>query len=265
MHGAPSSEVAAGASATSAPPASVEPRVRLAPANATPAELRYRARSDPASLGSLSLGRPNDGILQNGVQLADGESWQVVYPDNAWATAETLFYLTRALHVLHERFPDAPAEHVGDLSAPWGGPLPPHKSHQSGRDVDVGYPRRDERWWANATPESLDLPRTWCLIRALVTETDVEVLFVDRSLQPVIRTHALASGEPSAWVRGLFDLDGARAPLIRHEPEHQNHLHVRFYNPVAQARGRVVHDLLAQGIPRPPEAPVPARRLPPPP
>ena len=60
-----------------------------------------------------------------------------------------------------------------------------------------------------------------------------------------------------------FEESHPRHPLIRHEPEHTNHLHVRFYNPVAQHRGRVVHDLVARGVPRAPLVVVPPRRLPP--
>jgi penicillin-insensitive murein endopeptidase len=230
-------------------------------------ELRRRAAENPCSLGSLSLGRPENGALMNGVRLYDGERWIVAYPDNAWATGETIDYLQRALRKAYAgQPPDARKIYVGDLSAPWGGPLPPHASHQSGRDVDLGYPRIDaeDRWWAPASPRTLDVARTWILVRALLTETDVEVIFIDRSLQPSIKAHAASIGEDAAWLAGLFDLGRSdRATLIRHEPEHLNHMHVRFYNPVAQRIAGVVHDVVARGIPRPVPVRVPNRAVPP--
>lgn len=42
----------------------------------------------------------------------------------------------------------------------------------------------------------------------------------------------------------------------------RNHLHVRFYNPVAQCLGRVVHDLAIGGIERAPTVRVPPRTTP---
>jgi murein endopeptidase len=224
-------------------------------------ELRKLAVDSPKSLGSLSLGQPHQGALVNPVQLADGPNWIVAYPDNAWATTETIHFLERAFGTA--TLQGGPIAYVGDLSAPWGGPLSPHKSHQSGRDVDIGYYRLDERWWADASDETLDTVRTWALLRALITTTDVEVIFVDRALQVLLRTYALSIGTNPAWLDRLFDLGRpGRRSVIRHAPEHLNHLHVRFYNPQAQRIGRVVHDLVAHGVERAPPAVVPLRCLP---
>ena len=98
---------------------------------------------------------------------------------------------------------------------------------------------------------------------ALVTTTDVEVIFVDRVVQRLIRTYALGLGESPAWLGRLFDLGHpGRKTLIRHAPEHRNHLHVRFYSPVAQRVGRAVHDLVARGVKRAPPMEIPLRCLP---
>jgi penicillin-insensitive murein endopeptidase len=223
------------------------------------------APPDDAPPQSASLGLPNAGALLDPVRLEDGAEWQVLYPDNAWATAETVASLKHALEVAYERLPaGTPKAYVGDLSSRWGGPLPPHRSHQSGRDVDIGYFRVDpENWFANASARTLDAARTWVLVRTLVTQTDVEVIFIDRSLQRTLVAHARAMGEDAAWLDGLFQVEHAERALIRHEPEHLNHLHVRFYNPIAQRRGLDSKDPLTRGLPRPPEVVIPKRRLPP--
>jgi murein endopeptidase len=233
----------------------------------TGAELRRLAVERPCSLGSLSLGRPESGALVNAVRLVDGARWVVAYPDNAWATDETIGFLQQALTKAYDgQPPAAPKIYVGDLSSPWGGPLPPHSSHQSGRDADLGYPRLDpeDPWWTSASAHTIDAGRTWALLRALITDTDVELIFVDRSLQRPLRAHALRIGEDARWVDALFDLGRQGQPtLIRHVPEHLNHMHVRFYNPVAQSLGRAVTDLLARGIAPDPPVAIPDRRLPP--
>src|SRR5262249_2510018 len=133
-----------------------------------------------------------------------------------------------------------------DLSMPWGGPLPPHASHQSGRDVDVGYARLRESdpWWVDASVRTLDVEVTWRLVRALTTRVPVEVIFIDLSLQKVLKAYARRSGEDARWLDALFDLGLSRSSaLVRHVPGHTNHMHVRFRNPSAQHVGRVVRDL----------------------
>src|SRR5882724_1478823 len=45
---------------------------------------------DPESLGSMSIGFTNAGALYNGVQMPPGEAWELVDPDHAWGTRETV-------------------------------------------------------------------------------------------------------------------------------------------------------------------------------
>lgn len=232
----------------------------------TVGELRRIAREDGCALGSVSIGTPDDGALVNGVRIVDGAAWTVLYPANAWGTQETVDALERALTKWAAREQGKRLIRVGDVSSPWGGPLSPHRSHQSGRDVDIGYPRLDpgDRWWEPATAGTIDSAGTWALVRALVTESDVEVIFIDGSLQPMLRARAIEQGEESGWVRRLFEGGcHGRPALIRHEPEHLNHMHVRFYNPVAQRKGRAVHDIYGKGTALPPRVSTPLRCLPP--
>jgi penicillin-insensitive murein endopeptidase len=156
--------------------------------------------------------------------------------------------LCAAIRNVHAAFAETPPLALGHISAREGGPLSPHSSHQSGRDVDISFYYRDgSGWYSRGTRDNLDLPRTWALVRALVTETDVEMILIDQSIQGLLERHALDSGENPAWVQGLFHggPDGLRR-IVRHAPGHATHLHIRFYNPVAQETGRRVGPLLAE-------------------
>lgn len=200
-----------------------------------------------AAVRSVSVGTPQSGALRNAVPMREGEHWVIAYPDNAWATHETVTYLRRALDEAFDGAPrEAPRLYIGDLSTPWGGPLPPHASHQSGRDADVGYARRSDSdpWWEDASERTLDVALEWRLVRALVKHAPVEVIFMDRAIQRLIRAHARRVEADARWVDRLFDLGGARpSALVRHAPGHASHIHVRFHNPVAQRAGRVVREL----------------------
>jgi penicillin-insensitive murein endopeptidase len=216
----------------------------------TEERIRHAVQSDLGSLGSMAVGNPNAGLLVNGRVAEKCEFFTPVSPGTAWGTGETLDYLTAALKKVHETMPGTPPLHLGDISAEHGGPLAPHVSHQSGRDVDIGYfYLKNERWYRRGTAQNLDVPKNWAFVRALVTETDVELILIDHSIQALLRDHALAQGENPRWVKSLFSGDGNDRPLIRHARGHATHLHVRFFNPVAQETARRSYAaLVAKGI-----------------
>jgi murein endopeptidase len=211
-------------------------------------EIARRVAEDLSSLGAMSLGRPNAGAIVNAVQMPEGEHWELVTPYRSWATPETVGYLMAAIGKVNDQFSPSHKLYIGHLSREHGGPLRPHRSHQSGRDADLSYYYRLDRnpgWYQRASAYTLDLPRTWALVRALVTETDVEYLFIDRSVQKLLKKHALEIGEDPAWLAQVFQL-GSREPepIIRHAWGHVTHIHVRFHNPQAQRLGARAYDAL---------------------
>jgi penicillin-insensitive murein endopeptidase len=219
------------------------PDATLAPphplADVNDAELERRLLAKPASLGSMSIGKPSAGLLFNGVPMPPGNEWTVVAPGQSYGTEETIQYLATAIRAVTARFPDSPKIQIGDISARSGGYLSPHLSHQAGRDADVGYYYLDgSGWYRRATAQNLDVGRSWALVRALVTRTDVEMVLIDHSVQALLRAEAERIGEDRDWLDGLFKGKGALPPIIRHAPGHATHLHARFFSPIAQETGR---------------------------
>jgi penicillin-insensitive murein endopeptidase len=85
------------------------------------------------------------------------------------------------------------------------------------------------------------------MLRALISRTDVQYIFVDRRLQRLLRSYAEAIGEDRAWLESVFDGIPGEPAIIRHEPGHDTHFHVRFYNPIAEETARRCYPaLLAQ-------------------
>lgn len=201
------------------------------------------------AIGSLSVGHPHAGYLFNAVRMPPGRQWLLSVPDQAWGTEETIAALIHCIYRVNERFPDSPRVVIGSISARHGGALPPHKSHRTGRDADVHfYPSRPSpRWYEPATAENLDRARTWALLRAIITETDVEYVLIDRSVQSLLEEYALSVESDRAWVTDLFHGSGEHPrPLIKHIPGHTGHMHIRFYSPIAQERGRRAYDRLVE-------------------
>jgi penicillin-insensitive murein endopeptidase len=214
----------------------------------TDKEIEERMRRDPASLGSLSVGAPNAGALVNGVPMPKGDRWVLISPAGAWGTQETVDSLVRCIDKVHEQHPGAQKAYIGHISDKDGGHLLPHKSHQSGRDVDIGYYLVPPHvGFIRTTADNIDLARTWAFVRALITETDVEMILIDLSVQRLLVEHAAKQGEDEAWLDDIFQVRSKSSrPLIRHARGHDNHLHVRFFNPVAQEVARRAHRFLPQ-------------------
>jgi penicillin-insensitive murein endopeptidase len=211
-------------------------RPARSPAEMDAAELAFVFATNPEAIGSLSWGRPNHGALINAVPMPDGPEWRVVEPERAFGTEETIDSISRAIRRVNDEFPMSPPLFVGNISARRGGYLRPHRSHQSGRDADLGfYYQGGPGWYQRATAKNLDRARTWALVKALLEDPNVESIFVDRSVQNLLRDYAERAGESYRWLDGIFrgGLHGTEKRIF-HEWGHLTHLHVRFRCPMAQ-------------------------------
>ncbi|HEU4576643.1 MAG TPA: penicillin-insensitive murein endopeptidase [Polyangiaceae bacterium] len=234
------------------PPAPVRrarpPVVRQVVSGKSDEEIARLLRNDVSSVGSMAFGTAAHGGLLNPVHMPEDDRWILVHPPQAWGTAETIQYLVTAIDAVNEHFPDSPPLFIGAISQREGGYLYPHLSHQSGRDVDVGYFYKSKpAWYRRATRRNLDVPRTWALIRTLIARTDVRYIFIDRRVQGILREYAEKIGEDNGWLESIFHGNDTEPPIILHEPGHDTHFHVRFYSPVAEETARRCYrTLLAQ-------------------
>lgn len=205
-------------------------------------QLAHVVHDRPTALGSLSLGFPHNGQLLNPIQPETGVLFELVAPDFCYGTQETVRYLETAVRAVHAAHLATPPLHLGHISKPGGGHLSPHLSHQSGRDVDIGFYYKSKRaWYRRATNDTLDVERTWTFVKALITQTDVEFLFIDRWVQILLKNHATKLGEDETWLAQVFKGSAERPALIRHAAGHATHIHVRFFNPKAQENARLAY------------------------
>jgi murein endopeptidase len=213
----------------------------------TTREIDELVRRDLASLGAMSFGTPTQGALLNAIRLPESDRWELVHPATSWGTEETIAYLATAVDAVRTEFPNTPPIYVGNISAQRGGKLRPHVSHQAGEDVDIGYYYSEPvEWYTRATPANLDRPRTWALIRALLSKTDVRYIFIDTRVQRLLRQYADSIGEDPQWIESVFKGGPDGPAVIRHAPGHATHIHVRFYNPIAGETARLCYGSLVR-------------------
>ena len=197
-----------------------------------------------------SIGAPWSGELRNATRLKGGDGYFLRRPYRAYGTRTMVSHLRRAIKDTRSSHPKAHVLAVGDLSAETGGWISDHSSHRSGRDVDLGLyfrkkPAGYPESFVDATDKNLDRAATWALIRNLVSTEDddggVQVIFLDYDVQGILYRWGKENGVSEKRLARVFQYPhgrGAIAGLVRHEPNHKDHLHVRFKCPSADRNCR---------------------------
>lgn len=207
--------------------------------------LRVPGRSAPPVrfVEGQSVGRPTRGKLVDGAQLPRDPGYYRRHLDRIFAAQHVVDHLHRAIAATRALHPRAHRLAIGDLSRKEGGRLSGHKSHQSGRDVDLGLyfehaPAGYPEEFVEAERGRLDEAATWDLVRELAATAahpgGVDRIFLDYRVQGALYDAARAAGVGERQLEDIFQYpDGkyAKHGIVRHEPAHSDHLHVRFKCP----------------------------------
>jgi murein endopeptidase len=121
---------------------------------------------------------------------------------------------------------------IGDISLPRGGSFAPHVSHTSGRDVDIRLilaPGLD-RTTLPLAPEQVDWDATWALVHGFLETGQVTYVVLDFTQQGhLYRAGERAGMHPRVLDRWFQWPDATKDDaIVRHEPGHRAHLHVRL-------------------------------------
>ncbi len=203
-------------------------------------------RYDP-DLPGRSRYRPNRGRLDTGELFPQGEGWVLADERRAYAAGQTIDALIHGMRQVMSDHPGGQEMMIADLSFIRGGPMRPHRSHQSGRDVDVTYYRRtsDTPTFTRCRVEDLDQKRTWTFLRTQITQHDVVYVFMQRSLQVQLYEYALSIGEHPGWLASLFQFGPYRHRngngIIRTASGHHDHMHIRYGCGPRDIRCRAAH------------------------
>ena len=182
--------------------------------------------------GGFSVGRPSDGRLVNGVQIPGSADYDRRYPGSAWGTSFAVRHLVDTLHRWREESDYTGLLRLGAMSRQRGRRIGGHRSHQSGRDLDIRLPLREGiADTMTPTPRRADWVAIYALVRAFEASGAVTRIFLDYRLQKRLYKVAREAGADRETLRRLIQVPrGQRASrgLLRHSPGHDIHLHVRF-------------------------------------
>ena len=221
----------------------VEPQPARAPAPDAPGDA---ARADRPL--SRSRGFVYRGLLDDGVRLQDSEHLHLLarHVENGrfWGTTEMADLLERSAARVAHAFPGARLT-LGELSKEGGGAIVGHRSHESGRDADVGFYLRDEPLSFTAPPQfvrvrqsglgndgvgpvTFDDAANWALVEAWITDAEIPVQHIFVSLG--VRRRLLRRAREEGVSEALID----RAARMMRQPgagprAHNEHFHLRIY------------------------------------
>jgi penicillin-insensitive murein endopeptidase len=203
----------------------------------------------PAALRfGRSVGSPTQGHLIGGERLTESEALRIVPSDTAgdvrWGLEPLVAMIERGSRAVRKQFPDAVLS-VGHLSREGGGDVDQHRSHESGRDADVGFYVRSysgrplmpshlvafrgdgtARSWPGAY---FDDARNWTLVASLCNDPQARVthIFVAAPLRARLLAQAERVGAPART--------RMRAAELMQQPHgtlpHDDHFHVRIACP----------------------------------
>ena len=208
---------------------------------ATAALSGVAAAQDVPDSASRSIGTPNHGRLEHPEQVRSTPNLIVQPGSHHYGTDELVGLVRRAAERLQER-ERGPRLLVGSLSSRRGGRLPPHSSHQNGRDADLGFFVTDPDGQPVEPPRFLELDssgcgrdrgesycidprRTFLFVAALLADpvTRVQWILMAADLRQIV----LAAGRHLGVDDDVYhQVEVATEPRVGSE-SHRSHIHVR--------------------------------------
>ena len=185
-----------------------------------------------------SIGSPTEGHLVGGAHLEETAYLRITPADTAgdvrWGLEPLVGMVERAARSVRGQFPGAITS-VGHLSREGGGEIDQHRSHESGRDADVGFFVR------SASGKQL-LPTHFVPFRADGTAASWPGAYFDDAKNWAVVSALL--GDPQAHVTHLFVAAPLRARLLAYAErmEAPASLRMRAAELMQQPRGTLPHD-----------------------
>ncbi len=177
----------------------------------------------------------SDQYLESGVQLPDLPLFFTRgNAESEYGSAEMIDAIVAATRHMRWLMPEASPVTIGDISHERGGFQSGHVSHRGGVDADIGIystgAKQNPRGF-DTLSSNFDVVANWALISAFLDTGNVDFILLDRAHIARLRGYTTKAGllteaeaeeifpsEPHPW---------DRTGIVRHAPNHDNHMHVR--------------------------------------
>ena len=203
----------------------------------------------PYSLMSLTVGAPNDGYQIRAKRLRESSSLRIQSRSRkvAYGHPALVLMLQRSSADIAKASPGS-VMFVGDLSRKLGGPVARHRSHQSGRDADIGFYVRNkhgkqihldrfvkidaEGRVIGMAGASFDEHRNWLLVRSWLRDRRAGIAHV--FVASHVRQRLLEYAKQNSARRRHFQAAAALLKEPSNSSRHDDHYHLRIRCPERQ-------------------------------
>jgi len=183
--------------------------------------------------GGISIGRPAHGRLVRGVELPDRpDLYSRRKPEEAYGSTHAITQVMAAIIRFRHETGFTRNISIGGISKARGGRFRPHKSHQSGRDIDIRMPViASSEGKKSISSGDIDWKLTWKLMHAFISSGEVEYIFLDHPLQKKLykaaRELGVSKEELAGWIQWPNKAKTNKG-VVRHVKGHRVHFHVRI-------------------------------------
>lgn len=209
-------------------------------------DLPERYSQAPFSRMSLSIGAPNNGKQVRAKRLRSSPTLKIKRNSlsNVYGHPALVLMLQRSAKDIASASP-ASVMLVGDLSAEHGGRIAGHRSHQSGRDADVGFYLRDAKGRQVVLDRFVKIDsngqvigekgvyfddhRNWLLVRSWLKDERAGIAHV--FVAGHVRNRILAFARASKARARYYDAAKALLRQPSNSSVHDDHFHVRIRCP----------------------------------
>ena len=178
-------------------------------------------------LRSRSTGHPGAGRISHPVQLPENEGlYHLRDPERSYVSSHAGMVLQNSIARFRLRSGYGGLVLIKDTSRRGGGPLFPHKSHQSGRDADIQLLLKENTTLYSAA--NVDWDANWSLLYSMVESDHIRYIFLSWPQQRLLYRAARRAGMKLKDLEPILEYPKrGRQSIIRDEQGHDTHFHVR--------------------------------------
>ncbi len=184
--------------------------------------------------GAISTGRPQRGKITNAVRLPESTLYTLKVPQHAYGSSHAIRTHLEAIAQFRYASGYDGQLIIGGLSRRRGRTFKPHKSHQSGRDIDIFLPILPHvAFTYSPNPHEVDWEASFELARAFAATGRTEAIYLDRKVQRFLYEAGRNMGVSLEELDRLIEFPprpgkDPSASAVRHSADHVRHFHIRI-------------------------------------
>jgi len=183
--------------------------------------------------GAQSVGAPTSGRIYASAPIPVNTAlYTLLRPNLSFGSTHTIEQMQLGIARFRRDYSYDGQLVISSMSRRGGGRLKPHRSHQSGRDVDIRLPLLSGLSGSlSKNYDEVDWSATWGLVKSLLDTKEIVYIFLNHDAQRRLFRAAKRAGMSEKELEPLVQYPrtiGKGRAFVRHSKGHDKHFHARF-------------------------------------